>query len=59
MRTDQTACCIVGGGPAEMMLGLLLARRGFARLRFVTTLRARGAWYAFGTLDIAWERVRA
>jgi len=28
MRTDQTACCIVGGGPAGMMLGLLLARRG-------------------------------
>ena len=28
MRTDQTACCIAGGGPAGMMLGLLLARRG-------------------------------
>jgi 2-polyprenyl-6-methoxyphenol hydroxylase-like FAD-dependent oxidoreductase len=24
----QTACCIVGGGPAGMMLGLLLARAG-------------------------------
>src|SRR4051812_49946576 len=23
-----TACCIVGGGPAGMVLGLLLARRG-------------------------------
>src|SRR5215217_4793216 len=28
MRTDQTACCIAGGGPAGMMLGLLLARQG-------------------------------
>jgi 2-polyprenyl-6-methoxyphenol hydroxylase-like FAD-dependent oxidoreductase len=28
MRTDQTACCIVGGGPAGMLLGLLLARQG-------------------------------
>jgi 2-polyprenyl-6-methoxyphenol hydroxylase-like FAD-dependent oxidoreductase len=24
----QTECCIVGGGPAGMMLGLLLARGG-------------------------------
>ncbi len=24
----QTTCCIVGGGPAGMMLGLLLARAG-------------------------------
>jgi NADPH-dependent 2,4-dienoyl-CoA reductase/sulfur reductase-like enzyme len=28
MRADQTACCIVGGGPGGMMLGLLLARQG-------------------------------
>ncbi|WP_210488747.1 FAD-dependent oxidoreductase [Microvirga antarctica] len=26
--TDKTRCCIVGGGPAGMMLGLLLARAG-------------------------------
>ncbi|WP_204369099.1 FAD-dependent monooxygenase [Methylocucumis oryzae] len=26
--TIQTRCCIVGGGPAGMMLGLLLARAG-------------------------------
>jgi deazaflavin-dependent oxidoreductase (nitroreductase family) len=26
--TDRTACCIAGGGPAGMMLGLLLARQG-------------------------------
>ena len=24
----QTTCCIVGGGPAGMMLGFLLARQG-------------------------------
>lgn len=32
MRQDtkiiRTACCIVGGGPAGMMLGMLLARAG-------------------------------
>ncbi len=27
-RTLQTTCCIVGGGPAGMVLGLLLARAG-------------------------------
>jgi 2-polyprenyl-6-methoxyphenol hydroxylase-like FAD-dependent oxidoreductase len=27
-RTIETTCCIVGGGPAGMMLGLLLARAG-------------------------------
>ena len=26
--TQQTTCCIVGGGPAGVVLGLLLARRG-------------------------------
>src|ERR1700691_2142499 len=25
---DQTTCCIVGGGPAGVMLGFLLARAG-------------------------------
>src|SRR5918994_1415249 len=28
MRTHQTRCCIAGGGPAGLMLGLLLARQG-------------------------------
>lgn len=28
MGTVETTCCIVGGGPAGMMLGLLLARAG-------------------------------
>ena len=27
-KTLQTRCCIVGGGPAGMMLGFLLARQG-------------------------------
>ncbi|MCB1749913.1 MAG: FAD-dependent monooxygenase, partial [Gammaproteobacteria bacterium] len=27
-RTFDTTCCIVGGGPAGMMLGVLLARAG-------------------------------
>jgi 2-polyprenyl-6-methoxyphenol hydroxylase-like FAD-dependent oxidoreductase len=28
IRTEQTTCCIVGGGPAGVMLGFLLARSG-------------------------------
>lgn len=28
MGTISTSCCVVGGGPAGMMLGLLLARAG-------------------------------
>ncbi len=28
MQDMRTRCCIVGGGPAGMMLGLLLARAG-------------------------------
>src|SRR5579872_6408335 len=31
-RTIQTHCCIVGGGPAGMMLGYLLGRAGIATL---------------------------
>ena len=29
-RSIETTCCIVGGGPAGMMLGYLLARAGVA-----------------------------
>ncbi|MEU9113570.1 FAD-dependent oxidoreductase [Streptomyces sp. NPDC048483] len=35
---DRTTCCIVGGGPAGMMLGLLLARAGVQ----VTVLEKHG-----------------
>lgn len=28
MRNERTTCCVVGGGPAGMMAGLLLARQG-------------------------------
>ena len=28
LDTQQTACCIVGGGPAGAVLALLLARQG-------------------------------
>ena len=28
MKTMSVRCCIAGGGPAGMMLGLLLARAG-------------------------------
>lgn len=35
---SQTRCCVVGGGPAGMMLGLLLARAGVA----VTVLEKHG-----------------
>ncbi|MFJ4530519.1 FAD-dependent oxidoreductase [Streptomyces nigrescens] len=35
---DRTTCCIVGGGPAGMMLGLLLARAGIE----VTVLEKHG-----------------
>ena len=31
-RTIQTRCCIVGGGPAGMMLGYLLGRAGVETL---------------------------
>lgn len=30
VHREQTTCCIVGGGPAGMMLGFLLARAGIA-----------------------------
>jgi 2-polyprenyl-6-methoxyphenol hydroxylase-like FAD-dependent oxidoreductase len=37
----QTACCVVGGGPAGMMLGYLLARSGIA----VTVLEKHGDFF--------------
>ncbi|WP_224390370.1 FAD-dependent oxidoreductase [Pseudonocardia sp. ICBG1293] len=36
--TERTTCCVVGGGPAGMMLGLLLARAGVE----VTVLEKHG-----------------
>lgn len=36
--TFETACCVVGGGPAGMILGYLLARAGVA----VTVLEKHG-----------------
>src|SRR6185503_20388841 len=30
MKSDRTTCLVVGGGPAGMVLGLLLARAGVA-----------------------------
>lgn len=38
MRKTSARCCIVGGGPAGMMLGLLLARAGVS----VTVLEKHG-----------------
>lgn len=36
--SERTTCCVVGGGPAGMMLGLLLARAGVE----VTVLEKHG-----------------
>ena len=33
----QTTCCVVGGGPAGMLLGLVLARQGFSMTLHVAT----------------------
>ncbi|QDQ15533.1 FAD-dependent oxidoreductase [Streptomyces spectabilis] len=38
MERERTTCCVVGGGPAGMMLGLLLARAGVE----VTVLEKHG-----------------
>jgi 2-polyprenyl-6-methoxyphenol hydroxylase-like FAD-dependent oxidoreductase len=32
VRREEVTCCIAGGGPAGMMLGLLLARAGVSVL---------------------------
>src|SRR3984957_15810885 len=37
----ETTCCVVGGGPAGMMLGYLLARRGVR----VTVLEKHGDFF--------------
>lgn len=44
MTTDtlETTCCVVGGGPAGMMLGYLLARKGVR----VTVLEKHGDFSA-------------
>jgi 2-polyprenyl-6-methoxyphenol hydroxylase-like FAD-dependent oxidoreductase len=39
--TVETTCCVVGGGPAGMMLGFLLARRGVP----VTVLEKHGDFF--------------
>src|SRR5262245_20730577 len=41
MRPKHSSCCIVGGGPAGMMLGLLLARAGVK----VTVLEKHGDFF--------------
>ena len=40
-ETLETTCCVVGGGPAGMMLGFLLARRGVQ----VTVLEKHGDFF--------------
>jgi 2-polyprenyl-6-methoxyphenol hydroxylase-like FAD-dependent oxidoreductase len=58
-QTLQTTCCIVGGGPAGVMLGYLLARKGVA----VTVLEKhqdffrdfRGDTVHPSTLDVMYE----
>jgi 2-polyprenyl-6-methoxyphenol hydroxylase-like FAD-dependent oxidoreductase len=41
IETIETTCCVVGGGPAGVMLGYLLARRGVA----VTVLEKHGDFF--------------
>jgi 2-polyprenyl-6-methoxyphenol hydroxylase-like FAD-dependent oxidoreductase len=58
-NTLETTCCVVGGGPAGVMLGLLLARNGVQ----VTVLEKhkdffrdfRGDTVHPSTLDLMWE----
>ena len=55
----ETPCCIVGGGPAGMMLGLLLARAGIevvALEKHADFLRDfRGDTIHPSTLEVMWE----
>src|SRR5271170_2108289 len=59
LETLKTRCCVVGGGPAGMMLGYLLARRGVQ----VTVIEKhkdffrdfRGDTVHPSTLELFWE----
>jgi 2-polyprenyl-6-methoxyphenol hydroxylase-like FAD-dependent oxidoreductase len=57
--TIQTECCIVGGGPAGMMLGFLLARAGIEVVvleKHADFLRDfRGDTIHASTLELMWE----
>ena len=58
-KTIQTQCCIVGGGPAGMMLGFLLARAGIEVVvleKHPDFLRDfRGDTIHPSTLELMWE----
>src|SRR5579864_8009000 len=58
-ETIQTQCCIVGGGPAGMMLGFLLARAGIEVVvleKHADFLRDfRGDTIHPSTLELMWE----
>ncbi|MFZ0558350.1 MAG: FAD-dependent monooxygenase, partial [Methylovirgula sp.] len=59
MTSMQTTCCIVGGGPAGMMLGFLLARAGIETIvleKHADFLRDfRGDTIHPSTLEIMYE----
>jgi 2-polyprenyl-6-methoxyphenol hydroxylase-like FAD-dependent oxidoreductase len=59
MKSTQTTCCIAGGGPAGMMLGVLLARAGVRTLvleKHKDFLRDfRGDTVHPSTLEVMWE----
>src|SRR5215217_4286156 len=60
MTSAATGCCIVGGGPAGMMLGLLLARGGVDTVHAstLTLLDELGLGDRFASLPARWvERI--